>query len=97
MAMASHALRNYPHNPHEPTIHDLDPIRIDGHDIQVRLIIRRVEDGSWQGRMQFSKSETGTEVETAEIFCGPSEKELWESVGHLREHHLRDLYRSLES
>lgn len=95
--MASHALRNYPRNPHDPIIHDLDPIRIDAHEIQVRLIIRRADDGSWQGRMHFSEPESGTEVETAEIFCGPSEKELWESVGHLREHHLRDLYRSLES
>ena len=95
--MASHALRHYPRDPNDPVTHDLDPIRIDGHDIQIRLTIRRADDGSWQGRMQFSDPASETEVETAEIFCGASEKELWESVGHLREHHLRDLYRSLGS
>ena len=93
--MATHAVRNYPHNPQDSIVHDLDPIRVDGHDVQIRLIVCRIEDGSWQGRMQFSEPESGTEVQTAEIFCGPSEKDLWESVGHLREHHLRDLYRSL--
>jgi hypothetical protein len=96
MAMATHAVHNHSHNPQDPIIHDLDPIRIDGHDVSIRLIVCRAGDGSWQGRMQFSEPESGAEVETAEIFCGPSEKELWESVGHLREHHLRDLFRSLE-
>jgi hypothetical protein len=32
---------------------------------------------------------------TAEIFCGPSETDLWEAVRDLREHHLRDLCRSV--
>ena len=95
--MAPHAMRSYQHDPHDPIVHELDPIRIDGHDILIRMIIRRTDDGSWRGRMQFAEPESGREVETAEIFCGASEKELWESAGHLREHHLRDLYRSLES
>jgi len=34
--------------------------------------------------------------ETFEIFCGAREQDLWESVQSLREHHFRDLYRSLE-
>ena len=33
--------------------------------------------------------------ETAEIFCGDSEDELWHGVQRLREHHFRDLFRSL--
>ena len=39
----------------------------------------------------------GTEAEraTAEIFCAVSEQDLWQSVRDLRDHHLRDLYRSL--
>ncbi len=45
--------------------------------------------------MSFVVGEPENEVHTGEIFCGASEKELWDSVGHLHEHHLRDLYRSL--
>jgi len=93
--MAPHALRSSQRDPNDPIVHDLNPIRIDGHDILIRMIIRRIEDGSWRGRMAFVESESDRQVETAEIFCGASEKELWDSVGHLREHHLRDLHRSL--
>lgn len=95
--MASHALRHPQRNPSDPIVHDLNPIRIDGADIPIRMIVRRVEDGSWRGRMAFVIGESDREVQTAEIFCGASEKDLWESVGHLREHHLRDLYRSLSN
>ena len=35
------------------------------------------------------------ERSTAEIFCATSESDLWQSVRDLRDHHLRDLYRSL--
>ena len=35
------------------------------------------------------------ERETAEIFCGETGDDLWQSVQRLREHHFRDLYRSL--
>lgn len=95
--MASHALRSPQRNPSDPIVHDLNPIRIDGQDIPIRMIVRRVEDGSWRGRMAFVVGESDSEVQTAEIFCGASEKELWDSVGHLREHHLRDLLRSLSN
>jgi len=95
--MASHALRNYQHNPQDPIIHELSPIKVDGHEVVVRMTVRRTEDGAWRGRMIFIDPESERESQTAEIFCGASEKELWESVGHLREHHLRDLFRSLES
>jgi hypothetical protein len=39
----------------------------------------------------------GTEAErsSAEIFCAGTEQDLWQSVRDLRDHHLRDLYRSL--
>ena len=93
--MAHHALRPSQRDPRDPIVHDLNPLRIDGQEIRIRMIVRRVDDGSWRGRMAFLKGESEHQVETAEIFCGPSEKELWDSVGHLREHHLRDLYRSL--
>jgi hypothetical protein len=93
--MVPHAMRRSQSSPSDPIVHDLNPIRIDGYDVPIRLSIRRVEDGSWRGRMAFVVGESGGEVQTAEIFCGASEKELWDSVGHLREHHLRDLYRSL--
>jgi hypothetical protein len=33
--------------------------------------------------------------DTAEIFCGASEAELWQSVNGLQDHHLRALYLSL--
>jgi hypothetical protein len=35
------------------------------------------------------------ERSSAEIFCAGSEQDLWQSVRDLRDHHLRDLYRSL--
>ena len=34
-------------------------------------------------------------VATGEFLFGGTENELWESVRDLRDHHLRDLYRSL--
>jgi hypothetical protein len=45
--------------------------------------------------MMFFENEESPPRETAEIFRGASEQEMWESVNHLREHHLWDLYRSL--
>ena len=32
---------------------------------------------------------------TADIFCATTENDLWQAVRDLREHHLRDLYRSV--
>ncbi len=45
--------------------------------------------------MLFGAPDTEAERSTAEIFCAASEPDLWQSVRDLRDHHLRDLYRSL--
>jgi hypothetical protein len=50
----------------------------------------------WRGRLLFADEEAGSGRATAEIFCGVSEQDLWQSVHGMREHHLRDLYRSLD-
>jgi len=57
--------------------------------------VRRSEDGIWRGRLHFFESGAMDERVTAEIFCATSEQDLWQAVRDLREHHLRDLYRSL--
>lgn len=49
----------------------------------------------WRGRIHFGAEETEHERTTAEIFCAVSEQDLWLAVRDLRDHHLRDLYRSL--
>ena len=83
-------------NPAEPITHDLPPIRYEGSVVAVRLELRRAEDGTWRGRLLFGHSEdSGVAPATAEIFYAHSEPELWECVHDLREHHLRDLYRSV--
>jgi len=43
----------------------------------------------------FGEPDTEAERATAEIFCAASEADLWQSVRDLRDHHFRDLYRSL--
>jgi hypothetical protein len=58
--------------------------------------VRRADDGAWRGRLRFSDSASSRERETVEIFCAGSEADLWESVRELRDHHIRDLYRSLD-
>jgi len=80
----------------EPVLLDLPSITYAGHPLVIRLILRLDEHRIWRGRLQFQ--EAGMEVprETFEIFCGAREQDLWESVQSLREHHFRDLYRSLE-
>lgn len=78
-----------------PVLHELAPLRFDGHDVAVRLAVRRSDDGSWRGRIHFGAEDTEAERTTAEIFCAGSEQDLWQSVRDLRDHHLRDLYRSL--
>lgn len=45
--------------------------------------------------MLFGAEGTEAERSSAEIFCATSEQDLWQSVRDLRDHHLRDLYRSL--
>jgi hypothetical protein len=82
-------------DPREPVHHQLDPIRIDGQSVQLYLTLRRDEDGAWRGRLRYVEAESGQERATAEILCGMSEADVWESVRDLRDHHLRDLYRSL--
>jgi hypothetical protein len=79
----------------QDVVHDLPAIRFDGQLIAVRLVIRRTEDGVFRGRMLYGAPDTEAERSTAEIFCAASEQDLWQSVRDLRDHHLRDLYRSL--
>lgn len=82
-------------DPTEAVVHDLPPIRFDGQLVPIRLLVRRTEDAIWRGRMLFGAPDTEAERATAEIFCAASEQDLWQSVRDLRDHHLRDLYRSL--
>jgi len=79
----------------EAVVHDLPPIRFDGQVIAIRLLVRRTEDTVWRGKVLFGAADTEAERSTAEIFCATSEQDLWQSVRDLRDHHLRDLYRSL--
>jgi hypothetical protein len=79
----------------DTVLHDLPPIRFDGQQVEIRLSVRRSEDGIWRGRVLFGAEGTEAERATAEIFCATSEPDLWQSVRDLRDHHLRDLYRSL--
>src|SRR2546422_6292494 len=85
---------NAPDSP-EAVVHDLPPIRFDGQLIAIRPQVRRSEDGIWRGRVLFGAADTEAERSTAEIFCATSEPDLWQAVRDLRDHHLRDLYRSL--
>lgn len=81
--------------PNDAVVHDLPPIRFDGQLIAIRLLVRRTDDTIWRGRILYGAPDTEAERSTAEIFCATSEQDLWQSVRDLREHHLRDLYRSL--
>lgn len=82
-------------DPAEPVIHELPPIRYGGTPVPVRLSVRRAEDGVWRGRFLFGDGDSAEPATTAEILCGPNEADLWEAVRDLREHHIRDLYRSI--
>jgi hypothetical protein len=94
--MSGSPLRYGQPNPSEPVVHELPPFQYEGGLIPVRLELRRADDGTWRGRLLFGPTEdTGVTPSTAEIFCASSESDLWECVQDLREHHLRDLYRSL--
>jgi hypothetical protein len=84
-------------DPSEPVLHDLAPIRYEGSPLAVRLAVRRSEDGMWRARLHFVESGGDAEKVTAEIFCATSEQDLWQAVRDLREHHLRDLFRSLST
>jgi hypothetical protein len=82
-------------DPSEPLLHDLPPVRFEGQVVTVKLAVRRTEDGMWRARLHFIEDDQGRERVTAEIFCATSEQDLWQSVRDLRDHHLRDLFRSL--
>lgn len=82
-------------NPSDPTLHDLPAVRFGGALVGVQVEMRRAEDGMWRGRLLFVAPNAPAPVATGEILFGASENELWESVRDLRDHHLRDLYRSL--
>lgn len=82
-------------DPSDPVVHELPPLRIAGEEVALRLSVRRTEDGVWRARLHFGPGDVDVAPATAEIFCGPSEADLWEAVRDLREHHLRDLYRSV--
>ncbi len=92
--MPAQPARN-PASANPPAVHELPPIRFDGSEVPVRLAVRRSDDGMWRGRVHFGAEDTEGERVTAEIFCAASEQDLWQSVRDLRDHHLRDLYRSL--
>jgi hypothetical protein len=79
----------------ETVVHDLPHLRFEGQSVAVRLAVRHADDGAWRGRILFGAENTEHERATAEIFCAVSEQDLWLSVRDLRDHHLRDLYRSL--
>jgi len=93
--MPAQPARQYGLESSEAVVHDLPPIRFDGQLIAIRLLVRRAEDGIWRGRILYGAPDTEEERSTAEIFCAASEADLWQSVRDLRDHHLRDLYRSL--
>jgi len=79
----------------EPVAHELPPIRIGGTDVPVSLAAWRSDDGLWRGRLVFGAADQPAALTTADILCAPTENDLWQSVRDLREHHLRDLYRSI--
>ena len=83
-------------DPRDPVQHELDSFRCAGLLVHLSLILRRTEDGAWRGRLRFIDAESSRARETAEIFCAESEGGLWTSVRDLRDHHIRDLYRSLD-
>jgi hypothetical protein len=95
--MTLQTVRPMTRDPREPTQHSLDPLRVSGQTIQLLLTIRQDDDGAWRGRLRFLNGDARRERQTAEIFCETSEDQLWTAVRQLREHHLRDLYRSLDS
>lgn len=92
-------LRTPSHDPRDPLAHALEPMQVAGRPVAVALVVRLAADGAWRGRLNFTEVDARGEVveerSTAEIFCGVSEDDLWQSVRALGEHHLRDLHRSL--
>lgn len=90
------SVRTPARDPRQPVSHLLDPLRLGDREITVSLTVRCADDGAWRGRLRFMETgEPNAIQETAEIFCGDSEDDLWNGVQRLREHHFRDLFRSL--
>ncbi len=90
------SVRTPARDPRDPVSHLLDPLRLGEREITVSLTVRLAEDGAWRGRLAFLETDAPLAVrETAEIFCADTEDELWLGVQRLREHHFRDLFRSL--
>jgi hypothetical protein len=75
----------------DPVVHELAPLRLAD---QLIGLLRRDNGGTWRARLRYIDA-TLEARETAEIFCGGSEPELWDSVRSLPQHHLRALYLSL--
>ena len=92
--MTAQPQRFGPQAPRDPVVHELPPLRLPDRPIAIHLTVRREEDGTWRAKLRFVDPDFGAR-ETVEIFCAPSEAELWESVRSLPEHHLRALYLSL--
>lgn len=92
--MLLHGTRTTSRDPREPMDYQLSPLVVDSVPVAVTLNVRVADDGGWRGRLAFGDPGGGERV-TAEIFRAGSEDELWHAVQDLREHHLRDLYRSL--
>jgi hypothetical protein len=93
--MPANPLRYGAPNPAEPAVHELPPIRYGTGLVPVRVEVRRSEDGTWRGRLLFGAVADDPPVATGEILYGATDADFWESVRDLRDHHLRDLYRSL--
>jgi hypothetical protein len=92
--MTAQPYRFGPAAPREPVVHELPTLRLPDQVISIHLTVRRDDDGIWRARLRFIDPGLVAR-ETAEIFCGGSEPELWDSVRSLPEHHLRALYLSL--
>jgi hypothetical protein len=78
----------------DPILHELSPLRLSDQLVTLLLSVRCDDGGIWRARLRFIDPDERVR-ETAEIFCDPSEAELWQSVNGLPEHHLRALYLSL--
>ena len=95
--MALQTVRPPTRDHREPSQHPLSPIRIAGQTVHLFLTLWHDDDGAWRGRLRFTDGEQPHRVRrTADIFCGSSEDEVWSAVDRLRDHHLRDLYQSLD-
>ncbi len=93
--MAANPARYGAPNPSDPVIHELPPMKYAGGEVAVRLEVRWVDDGSLTGRLLFGPPDAAESLATAEIFCAANEKDFWQAVTDLSDHHLRDLYRSV--